>query len=257
MLLRKLLPAGTAGLLLASCTVYAPMQPVMPLVSQRGQAELGTSLQPLGRLEVTGAYSPLRRVILAGGLTGAPRLGQDVYLVTAQYEAGAGLYQPLGQHWLLSNLGGFGQAYSHRSYRGLDNHPTEYEARYQKYFGQLGMAYRQPDFSCSLTYRFTQVEFSYLNYRLDPVAGAYARLPLPAMARHELALSMQNQFQATSRWQVAGTAGLSVAGTARLDDNPGYPIYGTPEYQANRNLLPAFFASLGVVFRPGKPLRPW
>ncbi len=51
---------------------------------------------------------------------------------------------------------------------------------------------------------------------------------------------------------LATTAGLSVSGTDRLDDNQRYPTYGVNNYEANRNLLPAFFVSLGVVFRPDK-----
>ena len=72
MLLEKLLSASLGAFLLlaTSCTVYAPMQPVMPLVSQRGQAEAGASIQMLGRMEATGSYSPVQHVVLTGGLTG-------------------------------------------------------------------------------------------------------------------------------------------------------------------------------------------
>ena len=143
MLLKKLLPANLWVLLLlaTSCTVYAPMQPVMPLVSQRGQAEAGASIQVLGRVEATGSYSPIQHVVLTGGLMGAPRLGEQHFLATTQYEVGAGLYQLLGQrrHWLLSGLGGFGHAYCHRGYVDLGFFGpevySEYEARYAKYFG--------------------------------------------------------------------------------------------------------------------------
>lgn len=56
---KLLLPSVSALLLLAGgCTVYAPIQPVMPLVSQRGQFEAGANCQFTGRLEATAAYSP-------------------------------------------------------------------------------------------------------------------------------------------------------------------------------------------------------
>jgi hypothetical protein len=106
----NLFPASMLALLLAtSCIVYAPMQPVMPLVSQRGQVEAGVSSQFTGRLEATGAYSPVRRVVVAGALTVAPKLGQEYFLVTRQYEVGVGLSQPLGEQWLLSALGATGR----------------------------------------------------------------------------------------------------------------------------------------------------
>lgn len=228
--------------LAASCTVYAPMQPTMPLVYQRGQAQLGASIQALGRAEVTGAYAPLPYLVVVGGLTASPRLGEQNFLVTRQYELGAGFYQALGQSWLLSGLGGAGQAYSHRGYRGLDASPRQYEASYYKLYGQVGVAYQGPLATFSLTYRLTQVQFNYLQ---DARLGS---LPLTAMLRHELALSNSRPLGSSDRWQLVQTAGISVSGTSRLDDNSGYPTYGAREYEANRNLLPAFLASIGVVY---------
>lgn len=253
MLSKMLLPAHLGALLLlaTSCTVYAPMQPTTPLVQQRGQAEVGASVQVLGRVEATGAYSPIRHVVLAGGLTGSPRLGKAHFLLTAQYEAGAGLYQALGKHWLLSEMGGFGQAYSHRGYTDLPipyfgSSYSEYEARYHKLYGQLGIAHVQEKDTYSLTYRLTRVQFAYLT------AAEYGPLPLSTMLRHELAFAVRNSLRANSHWQIAITMGMSIAGTPKLDDNIGYPTYSKPEYEANRNLLPAFLGSVGAVYRLGQ-----
>jgi hypothetical protein len=132
-------------LLATSCTVYAPMQPVMPLLSQRGQFEAGASAQFTGRLEAAAAYSPLRRAALTAALTAAPKLGHEYFLATRQAELGAGGYQPLGDSWLLSTTGGYGLAYCHRGYVDLGIFGpgvySEYTARYHKYFGQVGIAH--------------------------------------------------------------------------------------------------------------------
>lgn len=252
MIRRNLVAASLlcASLLLAtSCTVYAPMQPVMPLVSQRGQAEAGASLQATGRLEATAAYSPVARVVVTGALTAAPRLGKEHFLVTRQYEVGAGLYQPLGQHWLLSALGGYGQAYCHRGYVDLaffgPGTYNEYEASYAKYFGQLGVAYVGQTVNVGLTYRLVKVNFNYLN------DSEYGPLPLPGMLRHELAYFARSDMG--KRWRLAFTTGISISGTPKLNDNLSCPTYGQPEHQANRNLLPAFFLGLGVAFKPARP----
>jgi hypothetical protein len=174
----NLFPASMLALLLAtSCTVYAPMQPLMPLVSQRGQVEAGASSQFTGRLEATGAYSPVRRAVVTGALTVVPKLGKEYFLVTRQYEMGAGLYQPLGERWLLSALGGYGQAYCSRGYvdAGFFGPGTysEYKARYAKYFGQVGVAYTGPILKHGITYRLLKADFDYL------VDSQYGPLPCP------------------------------------------------------------------------------
>ncbi|WP_223651049.1 hypothetical protein [Hymenobacter psoromatis] len=253
MALTRLFAVGLGCGLLAStgCTVYAPMQPLMPLVRQRGQLEAGASTQFTGRVEATGAYSPVRRVVLTAGGTLAPKLGDRYFLVTRQYEVGAGLYQPLGPRWLLSGLAGYGQAYCRRGYVDLGIFGpgvySEYEAAYAKRFGQLGIAYGEDSRAISLTYRLVRINFDYLR------DADYGPLPLPAMTRHELALSNRLGFGArpTPRWLLTSAVGLSLSGTARLDDTGTSSPYHVV-YEANRNLLPAFFMSLGVVFRPAR-----
>jgi hypothetical protein len=245
--MRKLLYSNLLGsvlLLATSCTVYAPMQPVMPTVSQRGQFEAGASAQFTGRLEATAAYSPLRRALLTGALTAAPKLGTERFLMTRQAKLGAGAYQPLGGNWLLSATGGYGLAYCHRGYVDLGifgpGTYSEYTAGYHKYFGQVGLAHLGALGSVGLTYRLSKINFSYLN------DSEYGPLPLPDMLRHELAYFVR--LDTSKRWQLAFTTGVSVSGTAKLDSDLGYPTYGRPEYHANRNLLPAFVMSLGAAF---------
>jgi hypothetical protein len=251
-MLTNLFPASMLALLLAtSCTVYAPMQPLMPLVSQRGQLEVGANSQFTGRLEATAAYSPLRRVVLTGALTVAPKLGQEYFLVTRQYEIGAGLYQTVGQNWLLSAIGGYGQAYCHRGYvdAGFFGPGTysEYEAGYTKWFGQVGFAHTESIATQGITYRLVKVDFNYLN------SSEYGPLPLPSMLRHELAYFVRANI--AQRWKLTFATGFSVSSTPKLDNDLGYPTYGRPEYHANRNLLPAYFMSLGLLFQPERKPR--
>lgn len=232
-------------LLAASCTVYAPMQPAMPLVSQRGQSEAGISGQCTGRLEATAAYSPLYRAVLTGGLTAAPRLSREHFLVTRQYEVGAGAYQAAGPRLLLSAVGGYGQAYCHRGYVDLGifgpGTYSEYEASYAKCFGQTGIAYLGDNTTLSLTYRLVKVDFNYLR------DAEYGSLPLSQMLRHELAYAVHHI--PAKRWQITHTGGLSFSSTPRLDAGLSHPTYSQQVYHANRNLLPAFFLSLGVSLK--------
>ena len=243
----NLLPASVLALLLAtSCTVYAPMQPLMPLVSQRGQVEAGASSQFTGRLEATGAYSPVRRAVVTGALTVAPKLGQEYFLVTRQYEVGAGLYQPLGERCLLSALGGYGQAYNHRGYvdAALFGPGTynEYEARYAKYFGQVGFAEMGSIATQGVTYRLVKADFNYLT------DTRYGPLPLPSMLRHELAYFMRADV--ARRWKLTFATGFSISSTPKLDTDSHHPTYYWSAYHANRNLLIAYFMSLGIMLQP-------
>ena len=233
-----------------SCTVYAPMQPTMPLVTAAGQAEATGNIQPNGRVEASVAYSPAAHLLLTAGGTACPKLGTDYFLVTRQYEVGAGGYTALGSSgWLLSGLGGYGQAASARGYKDVGViifGPTysEYNARYSKLFAQAGVAKIRHRGSFGFTYRLTQVHFASLT------DTRYGELPLPRMARHEILFFARRAWGDSKHWESMATVGMSVSGTPRIPDDPTYSSNGTAEYEANRNLLPAFYGSLGVVYYP-------
>lgn len=233
-----------------SCTVYAPMQPTMPLVAAAGQAEATGNIQPNGRVEASVAYSPATHLLLTAGGTACPKLGTDYFLVTRQYEVGAGGYTALGSSgWLLSGLGGYGQAASTRGYKDVGViifGPTysEYNARYSKLFAQAGVAKIRHRGSFGFTYRLTQVHFASLT------DTRYGELPLPRMARHEILFFARRAWGDSKHWESMATVGMSVSGTPRIPDDPTYSSNGTAEYEANRNLLPAFYGSLGVVYHP-------
>ena len=86
------------------------------------------------------------------------------------------------------------------------------------------------------------------NYLVD---AEYGPLPLANMTCHELAASVRLNLGSAQRWQLVSTAGLSAASTPKQDDSQLPYVNHARYYHANRNLLPAFLASLGVVYRPG------
>ena len=241
----------TLGFLLigtASCTVYAPMQPTMPLLEAVGQAEGSASIQPNGRVEALAAYSPARHLLLTAGGTLCPKLGSSNFLVSRQYELGAGGYLPLGSYWLLNGIGGYGQAVNNRGYRDLGiifgSTYSEYNARYQKLFAQVGIAHIGGNRTLGFTYRLTQARFSTLTHQ------ELGELPLTNMLRHEVLFFARRPLGNGEHWESLVTMGMSVSGTPKRDDDQGAPSYGAAEYEANRNLLPAFYASWGVVYHP-------
>lgn len=242
--------SGALAWLLAgsSCTVYAPMQPIMPLVREAHKAEITASIQPIGRIEATVAYAPVSHLLLTAGVTGCPKLGAKNFLITRQYELGLGGYLPLGSTWLLNGLGGYGQAVNTRGYYDLpiifNSTYSEYHARYSKLFIQAGIAKVQPRYSIGFTYRLTQVYFATLtDTRLGP-------LPLSGMLRHETLFFIRHSWANSERWEVLFTMGSSVSSTPKLDSNTSGPDYGFAIFEANRNLLPAFYSSLGVIYHP-------
>jgi hypothetical protein len=248
---RYLIICRALGLILlivgaGACTVYAPMQPTMPLLDGKGQAEFSGSLQPNGRVEATAAYSPASNVLVTAGGTVRPKLEKVNFLVTRQYELGVGGYVPLGTAWQLNGIGGYGQANNHRGFQEYgfftDSTQREYRARYHKYFAQVGIAHVDDWNNFGFTYRLTQVHFASLT---DAELG---KLPLPNMLRHEAMIFWRRPFPRSYNWETQTTMGVSLG--PRLErDNPQYP-YGPLEHSANRNLRSVFFASVGLVYHP-------
>ncbi len=235
--------AGVVGLLSAcvSCTVYAPMQPTMPLVRAAGATELSATVQTNGRVDATVAYSPAQSVVFTGAVAGSARLAPDNYLKSQQYEIGGGLYHALGPRVLLSGLGGFGQARNTRGYPeflGSNTTINEYRANYRTYFVQIGVANTDPKDTFGFTYRLTQVHFNELT-----VTGV-GPVPLTEMRRHEgLLFTRFDVGPSPTRWQLQATMGLSVASTPTLDRNAS-PL----ALHVNTTLQPAFLLGFGVVY---------
>ena len=166
-----LLSVSTALLLgLSACTVYTPMQPHAPLIQVRGEGEVSLNLQGSLRPELHAAYSPLNHLLVLAGGTWRPSLPtgpddeQDHYR-TRQYEIGLGTYWPLGAHWTATATGGVGAAYVQQTVTEFGLilvFSNDYEARYRKNFGQVGLVYQNGHAAVGLGYRLTQVRFDEL-----------------------------------------------------------------------------------------------
>lgn len=236
--------------LLSSCTVYAPMQPTISTVRAKGQSEISASVQPNGRVEAGGVYSPLPHALIMATGTFRPKLDDTTFAATRQWEVGVGSYLPLGRNWLATGMVGYGYAVSSKRFTELPlvfwggggTSRTEYQTRYGKVFGQVGVTRDTRRGSFGVVYRLSKIDFDQLNY-----SSAYARyaIPLRSMVRHEALLFGRHSIGSAERWQLQGTLGLSMASGPEQDDSQNRRLY-----EANRTRLPMPLASLGIVFRP-------
>lgn len=237
---RYILRASRAVCLLAAtgCTVYAPMQPSMPLVQQRGQAEASASLQPSARLEATAAYSPLAHCVVTGAGTLAVRLGQVNYLITRQAEVGVGGYWHLGPSLLLSTLAGGGYAYTERQFTFLGT--DRYAGTYAKAFGQAGIAYIGGINNLSLSYRLAHLRYGEVQTSIGP-------LPAFQTQRHEVLLAARRPMGLIGSWFWQCAIGISFSslqppqGSSSRADRDRWFAAGPP--------VPLY--SLGIVWQPG------
>jgi hypothetical protein len=252
----RCLPVFATLLLATGCTVYSPMQPTISTVSKARQLEVAGSVQVTGRTEASVVYSPLPHLLVSAAGTFRPNLsvGTDsTFNTTRQGELGVGSYLPLGHGWQLTGLAGYGVGSSHRAYveepliwgtRSLE----AYQSRFHKTFGQLSLTHEGQRGSFGTVYRLSNITFDELNY-------SRSRLPhtpvlLQSMVRHEGLLFGRYTLDGANRWQLQGTAGLSVSGTPEQKTADGFD-----KWQANHLLLPVPVMSLGVVFRPTLKLK--
>lgn len=251
-----------ATALLASCMVYAPIQPMQPTVStirQAGQVELTASIQPSLRLEAGAVVSPLPHVLLAAAGTYRPRL-EDINssFGTRQWEAGGGGYVSLGPGAQLTGLVGGGQGGSEQSeetpgFLFFAGSLTEYRARYHKFYGQLGISTAGsavPGRSVlGLVYRYTWVGFDELTYAVTPRPGlltvlpAAGMVPLTGMGRHELLAYYRANLDRAGYWQAQLAGGVSAdAGHSAAD-----PLAPGSGYVSNTVQQVLLFSS-GLVY---------
>jgi len=154
--------------LLASCSIYTPLQPSAPLLRDKGQAEVVGSVFLAKRLEGSVTYSPVRHVLVraAGGLRPAKVDSTRRYFRLRQFEASAGTYWPLSEQWLVGGLGGYGRGSSSRRFNEGDFESVadtvthyHYETRFHKLFGEVFAAYEGERTTMGVTYRLSQVQF--------------------------------------------------------------------------------------------------
>ncbi|KAA9332115.1 hypothetical protein F0P96_11545 [Hymenobacter busanensis] len=239
--MKHLLYSLAAAALTTSCTVYAPMQPVMPLVESQGQVEVGASVQPTGRLEATAAYSPVQHVVVTGAGTLGLKVEPNNYLKTRQAELGLGTYWNLGPRWLLSTTGGVGAAFADRRYQFIG--VEQFSGNYRKVFGQVGLAHHFADASTvGLTYRLARVQFDNI------VDRPLNTVPAFSLLRHEAsAFYRQEVGKGFGTWYMQGTMGLSISNLKAPSHTDTFdPVKDQQWYSAG---VPAPFVSLGVVWR--------
>ncbi|MBX0292300.1 hypothetical protein K3G63_17765 [Hymenobacter sp. HSC-4F20] len=235
---------GTLGsllLLLPGCIVYAPTSPAVPMVENKGEAEVSGSVQLNGRLEARGVYSPLHHVLIGAGSSFCPRLSADNYFRVRQVEALLGGYTTLKKKLLLSGLAGTGVASTNRKFDQILGGSQQYQARYTTWFGQGGLGWQFDNgSSISLGYRLTSVQFRQLrDEALD--------LPLQRMSRHEILLNLRHNPGWGAQWQTQTSVGLSSGrrpGDGADDDPTAFGVQYTQ--------LPTLLVNVGLVWQPAK-----
>lgn len=243
-----------------SCTVYTPMQPHAPLIRAKGEGEALLQVQPSLRPELSAAYSPVRNLLLLGGITARPRMpvpkgnGEENGMRfevdnfrTLQYEAGLGGYLPISKSWTAQLIAGVGDAHVQRRVVEpaiiFGGFCADFEARYRKSFGQLGLNYQNQSDAFGFGYRMTNVVFRQLD--MQKCCGDYAfyELPLPNQVRHEVYTFFRSSFNKPlneSRWQFQGACTMSF--TPRSHSTLNHDVF--LEYTQKNSLL----VSLGGTY---------
>lgn len=242
-----------AALALTGCSVYAPMQPTIVGIREAGQVQASGSLQASGRAELGAVYAPAAHVLLMGAGSYRPKTTDSLHFGTRQWEAGAGTYWPLGDAWVLSGLGGFGQAATERRWSELLGTSLAYRASYRKTFGQVGVDFNNGrSLSMGLAYRFTRLDFDELSY-----SGHYTptgRATGLRNDRHEVLFYSRRTLPwgLGTTWQLQSTLGLALETPDLVASNaPGaYAI------NANRRAVPLCSFGLVYTFTPNTPRQP-
>jgi hypothetical protein len=164
--------AGLGGLL-GSCTVYVPMQGAAPEIRAKGEAEIAGSWSFTNRLDASATYSPLNHLLVRAATSakgGRPNLSDSNYLQNNQYELNLGTYWPLGEHWLVGGLAGFGQAHSQARYvddgrvklfSGVQAVDHQFDAIYAKYSGEVYVSWQPSELvSLGFSYRLVQLRLT-------------------------------------------------------------------------------------------------
>jgi hypothetical protein len=177
---------GSALLLgTSSCAVYVPMQAAAPDIKNKGEVEVTGSWAFSNRVDFGATYSPARHLLVraAASLKGGGYSGADStsYAQNNQYELALGTYWPLGAHWLVGGLAGFGQAHAQARY--IDDGTTilsfrepirhQLDAVYSKYAGEVYATYQPSSLaSFGLAYRLVQLRLTDVTDLGVPVASA-------------------------------------------------------------------------------------
>lgn len=206
----RLLTALLLGLSTA-CSVYVPMLAPTPLITEKGKAEVGASLRLPTQLEVYGAYSPVKHVLVfADGahFWGIPANGAS--LSSTQGEAGVGGYTAFGgDRWYVGGLAGYGANTFHsRLYNPPSTPLKEYRTRYSRTFGQLYLSWHHNSFGLGASYRISGVNYRSLTRNDVPVNDKTASLFGNAMLFMRAGSGpLQLQLQAGTSSPIPGAGG--------------------------------------------------
>ncbi|WP_139252374.1 hypothetical protein [Hymenobacter psychrotolerans] len=131
----------------------------------------------MSRWEVSGAYSPLKHVLVRGALGNRSAHGDSSYWRTRQYELTAGAYWA-PRHWTLGVLGGYGRGLNEARYLN-DGGPVtifanpvqhQYEARFRRLFGEAYVVYDVSSrFSLGVACRSTRLYYTTLTDLGTPI----------------------------------------------------------------------------------------
>ncbi|WP_460613923.1 hypothetical protein [Hymenobacter seoulensis] len=236
------------GACLSGCAVYVPTVPSTPLLREKGEVEITAAVRSLSSFETGAAWSPARRLLVAGeGAAQTRETSVTSNNSTATYRSthrqvgvGLGTYRLLGrdQSVYLAALGGVGVAKAKVYDQDIERFAliipipgpqVQYQATYLRYYGQLYAARQLPKVSYGLSVRSTLVNYTQL-------------------LRDDTAIEPANRFflEPTGFVRVGGgplqamaTLGVSL---------PGRAASGNPDRQQVAPV--SSLISFGVVFRP-------
>jgi hypothetical protein len=149
------------------------MQAAAPEIRDKGEVEVIGSWSLTDRVDFGVTYSPVRHLLVraATSFKGSVPMSADSnsYSKNNQYELAVGTYWPLGEHWLVGGLAGFGRAHAQARY--IDDGATilsfrepiqhQFDARYSKYSGEVyATCQPSPLVSFGLTYRVVQLRLT-------------------------------------------------------------------------------------------------
>ncbi|TVT37637.1 hypothetical protein FNT36_20910 [Hymenobacter setariae] len=165
-----------------------PMQGAAPEIRAKGEVEITGSWALSDRVDFGVTYSPVPHLLVRAatsfkGSRPGPGQGLDSasYAKNNQYELAVGTYWPLGQHWLVGGLAGFGRAHAQARY--IDDGSTlftfrepirhQLDGNYSKYSGEAYATFQpSPLVSLGLAYRVVQLRLTDITDQGVPVATA-------------------------------------------------------------------------------------
>lgn len=165
----------------SGCSVYVPMQGAAPEIRSKGELEIASSWALNNRLEVGATYAPLPHLLVRAATSTKPDHPRDSsdYAQSNQYELAVGTYWPLGPHWLVGGLAGFGQAHAEARYSGdgfslvSQAAQHQFDAIYSKYSGEAYVTWQPSEqVSLGLSYRLVQLHLTDVTDLGVPVQSA-------------------------------------------------------------------------------------